>query len=114
MRTKPILIKSLAFGVFNLCILMFYTNCNHGEVGACFTASDNNVSPNEVVTFTNCSSLQTADQACYWSFGDGEDMTIYGNSPVQHSYSQMGQYEVKLMTGEGSKESTHTLEFSVF
>lgn len=114
MRIQHLILKSFVLGIASLLVSPFFTACNHDEIGACFTASDNNVSPYEVVTFTNCSSLQTVDQACYWSFGDGEDTTIYGNSPVYHSYTQTGQYEVKLKTGTGSKESTHTLDLSVF
>jgi hypothetical protein len=91
-----------------------FISCSGIELGACFTASDNNVSPNDVVTFTNCSNLQTENQACYWSFGDGVDTTVYGNLPVQHAYKTTGQYEVELVTGTGSNESKHTLELSVF
>ena len=92
----------------------FLISCGPSEIGACFNASDNNVSVNEVVTFTNCSSLQTANQLCHWSFGDGNDTTIAGNASVHHAFKNIGQYEVKLTTGEGAKLSTHTLELSVF
>lgn len=110
MKTRLLLLLWIVVGITTT----LFIACNQDDMGACFTASSNNVSPLEVVTFTNCSSLQTVDQACYWSFGDGVDTTIYGNSAVQHSYTQTGKYQVKLKTGTGAKESTHTLDLSIF
>ncbi|MCX8470218.1 MAG: PKD domain-containing protein [Chitinophagaceae bacterium] len=101
----------------NIAVLFGVTiisSCSTAEIGACFNASDNNVSVNEVITFTNCSSLQTATQQCNWSFGDGKDTVVLGNAAVKHAYKTIGQYQVKLTTGEGTNLSTHTLDVSVF
>ena len=90
------------------------SSCSTADIGACFNASDNNISVNEVITFTNCSSIQTATQQCNWSFGDGKDTVVLGNAAVKHAYKTIGQYQVKLTTGEGTNLSTHTLDVSVF
>ncbi|MFZ4753535.1 MAG: PKD domain-containing protein [Chitinophagaceae bacterium] len=89
-------------------------SCGPDDIGACFNADDNNVSVNQVVTFSNCSSLESKNQDCRWSFGDGVDTTVQGNIAVKHAYKSTGQFEVKLSIGEGSKLSVHTLNLSVF
>jgi hypothetical protein len=93
---------------------ILFNACSPSDIGACFNADDNNVSPNQVVTFTNCSSLKVPTQQCNWSFGDGKDTIVFGNSKVQHAYKTTGQFVVKLVTGEGANLSTHTLNLSVF
>jgi hypothetical protein len=89
-------------------------SCGPDNFGACFNADDNNVSVNQVITFTNCSSLESKNQDCRWSFGDGLDTTVQGNIAVKHAYKSTGQFEVKLSIGEGSNLSVHTLNVSVF
>ena len=77
-------------------------SCGPDNFGACFNADDNNVSVNQVITFTNCSSLESKNQVCRWSLGDGLDTTVQGNIGVKHAYKSTGQYEVKLSNACGS------------
>lgn len=109
MRIQKIILKS---GLIAIASLAFA--CSPVTLGACFTADDNNVAPNQVITFTNCSSLTSSTQQCNWSFGDGKDTVVFGNAVVQHAYKTIGSFTVKLTTGVGTDASTHTLDISVF
>jgi PKD repeat protein len=102
----------LKSGLIAITSLVF--SCSPANFGACFNADDNNVSPNQVITFTNCSSLGSSNQECNWSFGDGKDTVVVGNAAVTHAYKTIGSYTVQLTTGVGTDASTHTLDISVF
>lgn len=72
-----------------LSITVVNSNPNPDPV-ACFTMSSNNVSKNQQVTFTNCS---TNAISYAWDFGDGQTSTEVNPT---HSYTNGGTYSVIL------------------
>ncbi|MBI9067435.1 MAG: PKD domain-containing protein [Salinivirgaceae bacterium] len=77
------------------------------DLVACFTVSANEVEKEQLVTFTNCSYNA---ETYYWEFGDYSTSTL--ESPT-HSYSQLGEYFVKLTVsrdnGNESESITDTI-----
>jgi PKD repeat protein len=82
---------------------------------ACIKASEISVSPNDLIVFNNCSTLETANDSCIWRFGDNTTTITQGIKTVTHSYSQLGQYEVSLeIKVNNTVASKQTLFINVF
>ncbi len=90
-------------------ISLSFLSCKKPHYKACFTADKTTVTVNETITFSNCSDFDGGYTDCQWSFGDGTVIHSQGQSSVEHSYSAIGQYEVRLWIGEKEGPASETI-----
>ncbi len=82
-------------------------------LNADFSASAVMVGLNETVVFTDLSTGPDPITTWKWQFGDGTpNATVQG--PIQHTYTELGTYTVKLTVGDGMTLDSKEMEIEVY
>lgn len=95
--------------ILGIVTLAFFASCEK-DISACFNTTATMANPGDAITFTDCSKgggfLDSSDPSDWsWDFGDG----ISGvGSTVDHSFSKVGNYTVKLTVKDKDGDKTAT------